>query len=241
MTKDFAQALLSESFWSEWQSLDEDEESLISQSEWEIIRRKYLYQQEISESIAVLFSYYSLNLDEFLPLSFVEELVNQIDKEWEGKYSIKQLYEHSKYAAWGCIAKQVGTGVAATDSPEIQEFFEVIGISEPSFNRESPSAWNAVIAVQQAIVAKRSEEIYFDESIGTRLCQWHSGMDAIYAVGSSAIAYHPVPPSVVRDAVDLLDRNLVQVRTNNFRDKNIDELMTLIEDLLWVLPTEVSC
>lgn len=240
MIRNFAQSFLALSFWDEWDNLKDSEDGfLITESEHAAIKQKYHRRQDISDTIAPMFAHFGLNLDEFIPLQFVEETINMIDAQWDwttGKFSVAQLYERSPYAAWGCIASQTGMGVSATDDPNIKELFDSLGISEPSQYREIPSAWDAVVAMQQAILKKRTEAIFFDEAIGTRLCQWHDGMDAIYAVGSSAIALHPVPPNVVRDAVSLLERNLAQVRTNSPHDENIEELMDLIEELMSVLP-----
>ena len=46
-----------------------------------------------------------------------------------------------------------------------------------------------------------------DECFGQELCQWHSGMDAIYAAGSSTIANVGVPLDVLEEAIQLMDRN----------------------------------
>jgi hypothetical protein len=45
------------------------------------------------------------------------------------------------------------------------------------------------------------------ECFGEQLCQWHSGMDAIYAAGSSTIAGYGVPLEVLKEAIELMDRN----------------------------------
>jgi len=244
MIRDFAQSFLASSFWDEWEYLIDAEgadEMSISETEWEMLKRKYRDRQELSETIAPMFSYYNVDLNNFLLIQFVEEIVKAINEHWKRpneEFSVEQLYTRYPHAAWSCVAGRTGMGIAATDDQEVKELFEVLEISEPSFYRESPSVWDAVAAMQQAIIAKRSEEIYFSESIGTRLCQWHNGMDEIYVVGSNAIANHPVPPNVVRDVVDLLERDLIQVRTNNPHDENIEELMDLIEELRFVLPEQ---
>jgi len=43
------------------------------------------------------------------------------------------------------------------------------------------------------------------QCVGSAFCHWHSGMDAVYAVGSSTIANVGIPSHILRDAVDLLE------------------------------------
>lgn|GEM_PF-4308324 len=237
MILDFAQALFAPSFWDEWENLTDCEgadEMIVSEVEWEMLKRKYRDRQNMSETIAPMVSHYNVDLNDFLPIEFVKEIVKAINEHWKRpnkEFSIEQLYARYPHAAWSCVAGQTGMGIAATDNQEVKELFEILDISEPSFYWETPTAWYAVAAIQKAIIAKRSEEIYFDESIGNRLCQWHGGMDAIYAVGSSAIAHQPVPPTVVQDAISLLEQGLNQVQVNDPHDENVEELRDLIEEL----------
>lgn len=42
------------------------------------------------------------------------------------------------------------------------------------------------------------------QCVGSAFCQWHSDMDAVYAVGSSTVANVGVNLSTLQDAVDLL-------------------------------------
>lgn len=44
-----------------------------------------------------------------------------------------------------------------------------------------------------------------NECVGSAFCQWHSGMDAIYAVGSSTIANVGIDCDTLQEAVDLLE------------------------------------
>jgi hypothetical protein len=45
------------------------------------------------------------------------------------------------------------------------------------------------------------------ECFGQQLCQWHSGIDWVYAAGSSTIAGHGVPLDVLEGAIQLMDRS----------------------------------
>lgn len=42
--------------------------------------------------------------------------------------------------------------------------------------------------------------------VGCAFCDWHNGMDAVYAVGSSTIANAGIDCDTLQDAVDLLKR-----------------------------------
>ena len=44
-----------------------------------------------------------------------------------------------------------------------------------------------------------------NKCVGCEFCNWHNGMDAVYAVGSSTVANVGVPVEVLKDAITLLE------------------------------------
>jgi len=148
MIRDFAQSFLASSFWDEWEYLIDAEgadEMSISETEWEMLKRKYRDRQELSETIVPMFSCYNVDLNNFLPIQFVEEIVKIINEHWKRpneEFSVEQLYTRYPHAARSCVAGRTGMGIAATDDQEVKELFEILEISEPSFYQKHIEAEN---------------------------------------------------------------------------------------------------
>lgn len=74
-----------------------------------------------------------------------------------------------------------------------------------------------------------TKNIEGSRDLGARLHQWHSGMDAVYALGSMFYAGHPVDKEQVQDAIEVLER--VFDRANFAGPGDGRELRALIAEL----------
>ena len=84
------------------------------------------------------------------------------------------------------------------ESMTVDEYYELLAFGDES--GESP--------IPGEFVHDKEGKIWFvsggSECVGCAFCNWHSGMDAVYAVGSSTIANVGIDCDTLQDAVDLL-------------------------------------
>lgn len=74
-------------------------------------------------------------------------------------------------------------------------------------------------------------KIYGSRDLGARLHQWHSGMDAVYGVGSMFYAGHGVTKERLGDALDILQRLYRFRKESRMPTADARHLSALIRDL----------
>jgi hypothetical protein len=136
MIESFAIMLLADAFWSTWED-DESVIDLITQEEREKFRRSYAGEGcEIVQGMEYALEDLDIDIKPFLLLEMVQQIVDNVNEFWKGKYSVEQLHEYCQRASHRLILGQVGHGVTASDDPNIAEMFEELGISTPPSSHE---------------------------------------------------------------------------------------------------------
>ena len=74
------------------------------------------------------------------------------------------------------------------------------------------------------------------QCVGSAFCQWHSGMDAVYAVGSSTIANVGIDCDTLGDAVELL--KAVTIFDSEYDRVERDWLVELAEAAIAATPSD---
>jgi len=113
---------------------------------------------ELTEAIPHVFRNYGIDIEKFLPLDLVSDMIKVVDRAWAGSLTVKQLAEYSDQAATRLALMLIGHGVAPDDDGDVADYIERHGVeahhSLRGENFESPydQAYDALNVLQAAIL-----------------------------------------------------------------------------------------
>ncbi|QLE46381.1 hypothetical protein FD723_39920 (plasmid) [Nostoc sp. C052] len=158
MIVDLSVSLLIEAFWCSWENIASDD--WITEAEVQKVRQRYYCQQEISETFDALLREFEISdIEDFLPITLTQQIVDKCNQAWGDKFSVEELYEINQLATYHLVMGFVGYGCTATDDPNVFILFQEKEITKPRGHFESAynEAEKLIDAIRFNILKKHTE------------------------------------------------------------------------------------
>jgi hypothetical protein len=111
-------------------------------------------QAEMTETMPDFFDDAGVDWKKFLPTKLIKNMIADVDRNWAGKATVKELYDFDPHAAHGLVMGLVGHGVSADDDKEAADWLKKRGVNPRGSKKyyESPydEAFGLIDAYEQA-------------------------------------------------------------------------------------------